>query len=137
MIYETIFKKLDKLGVIDLIKNDKEAAKAQSSGFMDLGFDRLVNDPSGAAIIALHHYYVQMGDMMADPDMQIRVFLDTTILDTAMAEAMTYQQDSLGIYQEVYPEPDKVNMKLKGQLNRFLLTWLNNLLNQGFSFQEK
>lgn len=126
----TIFQKLDKLGVIELIKNDKEAAKALSPGFMDLGFDKLVNDSNGAAIIALHHYYVQMGDMMADPDMQIRIFLDT-----AMAEAMTYQQDSLGIYQEVYPEPDKVNMKLKGQLNRFLLTWLNNLLNEGFSFK--
>lgn len=49
-----------------------------------------------------------------------------------MAEALTYQQDSLGVFQEVYPEPGKVDVKLKKQLNQFLNQWLTNLINQGF-----
>lgn len=53
-----------------------------------------------------------------------------------MAEALTYQQDGLGIYQEVYdqfPNPTKQDAKLKTELNTFLKQWLKNALDQGHS----
>ncbi len=50
---------------------------------------------------------------------------------------MTFQQDSLGIYQEVYPEPDRVSPLLKRQLNDFLAMWLNNIRKQGFAPKEE
>ena len=73
------------------------------------------------------HNYIQNGNVMADPDMEIKIHKDLEV-----AEALTYQQDSLGIYQEVYPEPGKVNTRLKEELNSFLRTWLRNLEQQGF-----
>ena len=45
-----------------------------------------------------------------------------------MAEALTFQNDYLGVYQEVYPEPGKFNPKLKKELNNFLSDWLQNII---------
>ena len=73
------------------------------------------------------HNYIQEGDVMADPDMEIRI-----CPDLHSVEALTYQQDGLGIYQAVYPEPGKVDLKLKRDLNQFLNQWLTNLIEQGF-----
>lgn len=39
---------------------------------------------------------------MADPDMEVRVYPEMK-----MAEALTFRNDYMGIYQEVYPEPGK------------------------------
>lgn len=124
-IYGKIYCRLNKLANIDAILMGN-AITFQSSGFMDLHLDKLDRNK-----IALSHYYKQNGDMMADPDMEI------AILEDNMAEALTYQQDSLGIYQEVYPEPRQVNLKLKKQLNSFLLQWLKNLEIQGFYQMEE
>jgi len=63
--------------------------------------------------------------------MEIRLFKKTEAI-----EALTFQNSSLGIYQEVYGTVNGKKMvrnKLKIQLNRFLRTWLINLKNQGFS----
>jgi hypothetical protein len=71
MIYERIYKKLDRLGVIALIEAKTDAAKSTTPGFMDLHFDRLhVED--GAVVIALAHYFEQDGVLCSDPDMERR-----------------------------------------------------------------
>ena len=120
MIYETIYKKLDNLGILDV----DEYKKLSSDGFMDLSIDVLSNNKTHKEI-ALSHNYIQNGDVMADPDMQIKIH--------KMAEALTYQQDGLSIYQQVYSDDKaKVNPKLKKQLNNFLSQWLTNLKKQGF-----
>jgi hypothetical protein len=49
-----------------------------------------------------------------------------------MAEALTFQNDYLGIYQEVYPEPGKYYPKLKKELNEFLNEWLQNIIESGY-----
>lgn len=67
-------------------------------------------------IIALAHNGKQNGDVMSDPDVQIWIHPDHK-----EAEAMTFQNDYLGIFQEVYPEPGKYRPKLKEDLNEFLL----------------
>jgi hypothetical protein len=69
---------------------------------------------------------------MADPDMEIRIYPYA-----GFVEALTYQLDSLGIYQVVYPEPGKVYPKRKKELNKFLNQWLKNLIDQGFKYVPK
>lgn len=127
-VYTRNFNKLEKLGIIDLITSGKSAAKSESSGFMDLHFDRLYEE-DGSIIIALAHYYKQNGDMCSDPDMQLRVYPEHR-----MAEALTFQQANPPVYQEVYPAPGKVNPRLKKELNSFLSTWLRNCVSQGHRF---
>ena len=99
-----------------------------SKGFMDLNVDRLYSEKDGFRI-ALAHYYKQNGDMVPDPDMEIRVYPDRK-----MAEALTFQNALF--YQEVYFTNDSgqamVRPKLKKQLNDFLKMWLRNLKQQGF-----
>lgn len=122
MIYEKIYEKLEELGITELT----DYKKMKSEGFMDLNID-ILKDNDEVKIIAMAHNYIQNGDVMADPDMEIRIYKKTR-----MAEALTYQQDSLGIFQRVYPEPGKVYPKLKKDLNQFLNQWLTNLKSQGF-----
>lgn len=136
MIYETIYKKIDKLtNGIEKLKEDKEGYKKLKSGaYMDLSIDLLrgKEHPKGGQsghcfLIAMAHNYIQNGDVMADPDMEIAIYPEMK-----MAEALSYQQDGLGIYQMVYPEPGFLNPKLKKELNSFLNQWLDNLKQQGF-----
>jgi len=49
-----------------------------------------------------------------------------------MIEALSYQLDSMGIYQEVYLEDGRFYPRLKAELNDFLNIWLKNLIDQGF-----
>jgi len=124
LIYETIYKKLDELGITQLT----EYKKYKNPPYMDLSVDVLnAKDADGNKIIAMAHNYIQNGDVMADPDMEIKIFPELK-----MAEALTYQQDGLGIFQRVYSGEYTVNIKLKKQLNLFLNQWLTNLKNQGF-----
>jgi len=135
MIYETIYKKLDKLiplGVKEL-QEGEGFIKLKSEGYMNLNVDALRHKEhpkgkqDGCFIIAMAHNYIQEGDVMADPDMEIAIYPDMK-----MAEALTYQQDSLAIYNKVYPKPGLVNVRLKKELNSFLNQWLDNLKKQGF-----
>lgn len=128
MIYERIYNRLEKLGVIALIEARTEAAKSIVSGFMDLHFDRLRED-DGAVIIALAHYFKQNGDLCCDPDMTIRVWPERRI-----AEALTFQMAIPPVYTEVYPEPGMVNPRAKKELNSFLDTWLRNAIAQDHGF---
>ena len=120
-IYERIFRKLGKvLGDLTVIPG---YAKYQAHGFMDLNLDRLYADEESVTI-ALSHYFKQNGDMIPDPDMEVRIYPEMK-----MAEALTYQ-DSFG-YREVYPAPGQVSLKAKKDLNVFLNQWLSNILEQG------
>ncbi len=128
-INETIYKKLQAvLGDMDKLP---EYLKLKSVGFMDLNMDRLYQEEGGGLVIALSHYYKHpSGDMIADPDMEIRIYNDMK-----MAEALTYQ-DSFG-YRRVYYPGGKIDTRAKLELNRFLRQWLTNLKNQGFKKTEQ
>jgi uncharacterized protein YqiB (DUF1249 family) len=125
-VYETIFKRLQKLGVN--MDNPQEYAKSTATGFMDLNLNVLYREKD-SFVISLSHYYTAGGDQVADPDMEIRVYPKTR-----MAEALTYQ-DSFS-YQKVYPEPGKVYPKRKKELNVFLAKWILNCIRQGHHFTE-
>lgn len=121
-INERIFRKLEK--ILGNLEEIPEYQKFRSAGFMDLGVDRLRRDEVSVTI-ALSHYFKQNGDMIPDPDMEVRIYPGIK-----MAEALTLQ-DSFN-YRQVYPEPGKVDVKAKKDLNAFLNYWLHNILNQGY-----
>ncbi len=131
MIYETMYNKLVKLGIINQdgsLKFD-EYIKLKSGIFMDLNIDHLSHkDDENSIVISLAHNFIQNGDVMADPDMEIKI-----IPSMKMVEALTFQQDSTGTYQQVYLEDGRFYPTLKTDLNNFLNSWLKNLIEQGFS----
>lgn len=117
-----IFHKL--LDVIPDLLTMEEHGKSVVDGFMDFSVDILHRTPE-RIIIALSHYYKHpSGDMIADPDMEVAVYPSSEY-----AEALTYQ-DSFG-YQSVKLDAGQVNIRLQGDLNKFLSQWLTNLIHQG------
>ena len=114
-----IFARLQQIGILDENGEIKaDYLKFQSPGLMDLNVDKLTEDT-----IALAHNGIQNGDVMADPDVEVKIYPALKA-----AEALTFQNDYLGIFQEVYPEPGKFYPKLKKELNEFLSDWLKNMI---------
>ena len=134
MIYQTIFKELNK--IVDLNKlQELEHLKFTSKGFMDLNFDFLRIDEQDRHIIAISHYYKQNGDMISDPDMEIRIDHSR---NPPTCEALTYQDSNL--YQEIYPIVDNVEMVnpiFKQSLNNFLLYWIKKIQRQDFKEEDQ
>jgi uncharacterized protein YqiB (DUF1249 family) len=104
-----------------------EYMKFKCDCLMDLNVDHLAPNR-----IALAHNGIQNGDVMSDPDMEVKIYPESK-----SAEALTFQNDYLGIYQEVYPEPGKYYPKLKKELNEFLCEWLQNIIDAGYELAEK
>lgn len=116
-IYNRIFSLIPNLESID------SYVRLTASSFMDLHVDILAVEAQ-AMRISMAHNFRQNGDVVPDPDMEIRIWRTC-----GMAEALTFQNQF--IYQEVYRSEDKVDLVLKEQLNAFLLQWLKNLAAQG------
>lgn len=129
IVYAENFDRMVKLGIIDSNGNllFDYWMKIESPPYMKLSIDT-ISVGKDEIIIAMAHNFVQNGDVMADPDMEVRI-----IPGTKMIEAMTYRLDSLGTNQRVYPEPGRYDPILKKELNSFLNQWLKNLLDQGFA----
>lgn len=130
--YSSNFNKLNK--VIPNLKQNLEKGSTygkssfeEESGHMGLSLDVIGKDTDNRYEVALSHTYQENGDLIPDPDMQLRIDFD---LETV--EALTYQ-DSIGYQQVYHQENDKVyfNNKLKKDLNKFLSQWLTNLIQQG------
>ena len=101
--------------------------RLRSPGFMDLVVEVLPQDEkTGAMVLSLCHYFTQNGDLCQDPEMTVRVFSSA-----GMIEALSFQQSLPPIYSVVYPEPGKVDLRMKQDLNAFLSLWLRNLTAQG------
>jgi len=128
-IYENNYDKMVNLGIIteEGQPTFKEYKKMQSENFMDLNLD-VLSISNTETIVSMAHNFVQEGDVMADPDMEIRI-----IPDKHMIEALSFRQDNGGIYYRVYSDDGTlVNPALKDDLNSFLGQWLQNLIDQGF-----
>jgi uncharacterized protein YqiB (DUF1249 family) len=122
-LYKGIHRKLYQL-IPDLDKI-KEARKLKAPGFMDLNIDILQNTKQYKVIALSHYWKHESGDMIPDPDMEIRIYKQEGI-----AEALAYQD--LYRYDRVYNENQEANLRTKASLNEFLDYWLGNLLKQGF-----
>ena len=107
------------LRVIPSLRTVNEYVKLKADGFMDLHVDILYRE-GDTARIAIAHNYIQNGDVIPDPDMELLVdFKNRTV------EAKTFQN----IY--AYSEVEDGNDALQDELNEFLEIWLNNLIDQG------
>lgn len=95
--------------------------RLESDGFMPLSVERL-----GGNRISIMHTHTQNGDLMYDPDMVIEIDADEQTV-----QAVSYEQSSLGVYQEVYTH-ERLNTALQKKLNSFLTDWLRNISQQGF-----
>lgn len=103
----------------------KEYAKSKVDGYMDLNCDVLEVGQDFRRIALSHYWKHQSGDMIADPDMEIAVFIDWEL-----AEALTYQ-DAYS-YDEAYPTPGEPPVfSVHLSLNSFLESWLEALAEQG------
>lgn len=132
-VLSTIYKKLLKVipGLDKKLSSIQDGdveftAKSKSGSFMDLNFEYRKNEGNNRHIISLAHYYVQEGDLMSDPFMEIRV-----IPDLQVAEALYFEMSHPPVSRYVYPDPNHVNMREKKDQNHFLNQWLTNLIHQG------
>lgn len=117
-IYERNYNAMEKLGILKV----GTYAKLQSEGFMDLTVEKISEE-----VISLAHYGEQNGDLMSDPEMEIKIYPDSR-----MVEALTIRMDYTGYSASVYPAPGKVDLYQKKDMNQFLAIWLRNLKQQGF-----
>lgn len=79
--------------------------------------------------VAISHYYEQNGDLMADPDMEFLV-----MESIGFAQAVTYKQDGLGIYQVArWIDENGRELCRPGLLrdiNHFACQWMRNIRQQ-------
>jgi len=90
--------------------------------FMPLTFENI-----GGNRFALMHYYMQDGDMMRDPDMELIIDHENHTVN-----AMTFTQHP-AIYQEVGEGQE--GLRLQRELNSFLTQWLKNIGQQGYELE--
>lgn len=134
LIYEVMFDKLQKIGIIDntgKLNFSGDYLKLKNSPYMDLNINRLYSEKENTIRISIAHNFIQNGDLMADPDMEIRIYPELKSI-----EALTYRLDALGVYQVVYPDEKTVYPKRKKDLNKFLNQWLSNIIDQGFKYDK-
>lgn len=123
-IHETMYRKLTRL--LPDLGSIREHATLKAAGFMDLNVDIIRVELRYQDIAFSHYYKHPSGDMIADPDMEIRVWPHGAV------EALSYQ-DTFGYRRVYHTDGDKhlVDTRAKKELNSFLNTWLSNLLQQG------
>lgn len=105
-----------------------------SPGFMDLVLERIGTGPRNLPMVSVAHYYEQNGDLMRDPEMTFEV-------DGANFWPVSFQQDSLGLYQEACFVGESgatlVRPRLLKDLQKFARSWNTNLREQGFLKEAK
>jgi hypothetical protein len=119
--------------LLQLLGSDT-AVRIIVDGYMPLSIEDIGHSPDGFRQISLCHYGEQNGDLMRDPDI---VYVLRESDGRLLAEPVSFQNDYLGLYQEVctYNGEGKrthVNPRLQRELVSFSLMWLRNLKHQGF-----
>ena len=117
---------------------EAEALRITSDGFMPLSVEDIGHAPDGFRQIAISHYGEQNGDLMRDPEM---VFALQETDGTIFAEPLSFRNDYMGLYQEVYTHNGEgkrthVNPRLKAELKSFARMWFRNLRAQRFFDKE-
>ncbi|KUG15481.1 hypothetical protein ASZ90_014837 [hydrocarbon metagenome] len=115
-IYQRLYQKMERMGVFSV----RQYEILEKPPYVPLCIDYL-----GDNIYALSQNPVIDDQLVADPDMEIRV--DHT---RRTAEPLSLQDPSGR--RVVYPAPDRVDLVAKNDLARFLNSWLDGLLAQGF-----
>lgn len=121
-IYHNNYRRLFLLGVMDITSSKK----IKSKGYMDLNIDVLENDDA-TRVIAIAHNIIMDGDLIADPEMTVKLFKYT-----GEAKVLTYQVYSLGVYERVYEFETAGHFQNSYFLNRYLYNWLITLEERGY-----
>ena len=119
---------------LNTLLGDDRAVKLTVDGYMPLSIERIGTNGEGRSMIALAHTGLQNGDVMFDPEMVFQIHVSG---DLKAAEPISFRNDYMGIYQEVYRYNDDgkathINTRLKAELKSFSRTWFRNLREQGF-----
>lgn len=127
-VAESAFQSLIKLGIIDedgkiLYEYQKFKVAGGDDVMMDFNVDWL-----GAQDISVAHNSILNGDVMADPDMQVRVFPDIKA-----AIAYTYQNDYVPVFYTAIVEDGKIDMKKAADHTAFLDSWLKEVIGWGYA----
>lgn len=115
-VYGRIYEKMEKIGILAI----RQYAVIENPPGVPLCVDRL-----GPDRYAIAHNPMVDGVMVADPDMEIRVFPGKRT-----AEPLTFQ-DRTG-RRVVYNEAGKVDLRARNELTAFLDSWLTKLVNDGY-----
>ena len=120
--------------VLTQLLGNETAVRLTVNGYMPLSVEDIGRSADGHRLIAICHYGEQNGDLMRDPEMVFELF---THGEASAAEPLSFQNDYMGLLQEVYcyDESGKkthVKRRLKAELKSFARTWFTNLKEQGF-----
>jgi len=121
-IYHDNYRRLFLLGVMDITS----FKKIKSKGYMDLNID-VLEDNDETRVIAMAHNIIMDGDLIADPEITIKLFKNT-----AEAKVLTYQVYSLGVYEKIYESENVVDYHSMYYLNRYFNNWLITLEERGY-----
>jgi hypothetical protein len=110
------------------------AVRIRVDGYIPLSIEAIGTSAAGHRLISICHYGEQNGDLMRDPEMVFELF---TYGEASAAEPLSFQNDYMGLLQEVYRYDESgkkthVNTRLKAELKSFARTWLSNIREQGF-----
>ena len=120
--------------VLTQLLGNETAVRLTVNGYMPLSIESIGRSADGNRLISLCHYGEQNGDLMRDPEMVFELF---THGEASAAEPLSFQNDYMGVLQEVYRYDESgkkthVKTRLKAELKSFAKTWFKNLKDQGF-----
>ena len=110
------------------------AVRIRVDGYMPLSIEAIGTSADGNRLISICHYGEQNGDLMRDPEMVFELF---TYGELSAAEPLSFQNDYMGLFQEVYRYDEsgkktRVDTRLKAELKAFARTWFSDIREQGF-----
>lgn len=119
---------------LDQLLGGAQAVRITVPHYMPLSVEEIGFSQDGHRLVSLCQYSEQNGDLMRDCDL---VFMVTDLPDGGAAEPVSYRNDYLGIFQEVYRYDETgrrthVLSMLKQDLREFAITWFATLRDQGF-----
>lgn len=93
------------------------------------------NDYKGCPVYSITHWGEMNGDAMRDPDITFSVDHESKTI-----EPQTFQNDYLGLYQEVYRQDDDgtwlYSNRLRIDLDQHLYDWLNIIEQASFQLEK-
>ena len=96
------------------------------SCYMPVSVEKLAHIPTFDEHIVVSHTYEEQGDLMRDPEMEF-------VSKDGMFYPITYRQDDLGIYQQVFTfsdidgRPIRYKARLMSALSEFANQWMLNI----------
>jgi hypothetical protein len=105
--------------------------KIEVEGFMPLHIEVIGSGPGKAVLLSVMHTYVQNGDVMRDPDVEVQVIPDSG----EEWLPVSYRQDGLGVFRQAVSTEGGVVMfhhGLVADLKGFLEMWDRDIREKGY-----